>query len=47
MPDNVPDTPPQGMESVSWVMVLCVLSIYIFSVLAKGFFGDNVSGLIA
>jgi len=30
-----------GMESVCWVLILWVIALYIFAVLAKGFFGDS------
>jgi len=31
----------QGMQSVSWVLFLWVLALYIFAVLGKGLFGDD------
>ena len=36
----------KGMQSLSWVILLLVLFLYIFAVLAKSFFGDSeVDGL--
>ena len=30
-----------GMQNLSWVLVLLILMLYIFSVMAKSFFGDS------